>query len=53
MGSKSVAIIGVIITAAVYELYPFLQLLAEIAEVIKRDRSLMQQVEDIVYHFGA
>ena len=53
VGSKSVAIIGVIITAAVYELYPFLQLLAEIAEVIKRDRSLMQQVEDIVYHFGA
>ena len=41
VGSKSVAIIGVIITAAVYELYPFLQLLAEIAEVIERDRTLI------------
>ena len=41
VGSKSVTIIGIIIAAAVYELYPFLQLLAEIAEVIERDRTLM------------
>ena len=49
VGSKSVAVIRIIISTAIYKLDLFLQFFAEIAEVIKCDRTLMKQIEDIVY----